>query len=59
MPQNLHFLLTFFFISFIGYCQTSLIGQIVDSQSEEPLPFVNIGLVDQNQGTVSDEEGFF
>jgi len=26
---------------------------------QDPLPFVNIGLVDKNIGTVTDEEGYF
>lgn len=51
-------LLFFFFSAFIK-AQTSLVGQVVDKLNQEPLPFVNIGLVDQNIGTVSDEQGYF
>ena len=34
-------------------------GSVVDAVSGEPLPFVNIGIVDRAIGTVSDEEGNF
>ena len=42
-----------------GFTQTSILGQIIDADSQQPLPYVNVGLVDLNLGTVSDEEGFF
>ena len=34
-------------------------GIIVDALSNEPIPYVNIGIVDQGIGTVSDGEGIF
>ena len=34
-------------------------GKIIDSVSKEPLAYVNIGIVDYNLGTVSDENGKF
>jgi hypothetical protein len=35
------------------------VGQVLDATTQEPLPYVNIGLVNQNIGTVSDESGYF
>lgn len=40
-------------------CQVDLVGQVIDADTEEPLPYVNIGLVNQNIGTVTDEAGYF
>jgi hypothetical protein len=34
-------------------------GQIVDAATNEPLPFVNVGIVGQNIGTVTDNDGRF
>ena len=42
-----------------GICQVDLVGQVIDAAIEEPLPYVNIGLVNQNIGTVTDEAGYF
>lgn len=42
-----------------GICQVDLVGQVIDAATEEPLPYVNIGLVNQNIGTVTDEAGYF
>lgn len=39
--------------------QTLYKGQVIDASSNQPLPYVNIGIVDKGVGTVSDEEGFF
>jgi hypothetical protein len=36
-----------------------LVGQVIDAAIEESLPYVNIGLVNQNIGTVTDEAGYF
>ena len=36
-----------------------LVGQVIDADTEEPLPYVNIGLVNKNIGTVTDEAGYF
>ena len=42
-----------------GICQVDLVGQVIDADTEEPLPYVNIGLLNQNIGTVTDEAGYF
>ena len=34
-------------------------GVIIDKKTKEPLPYVNIGIVNQETGTVSDENGIF
>ena len=53
-----YLLLLCFNIQF-GICQVDLVGQVIDAAIEEPLPYVNIGLVNQNIGTVTDEAGYF
>jgi hypothetical protein len=55
---SLYLLLICFNIQF-GICQVDLVGQVIDAATEEPLPYVNIGLVNQNIGTVTDEAGYF
>jgi len=55
---SLYLLLLCFNIQF-GICQVDLVGQVIDADTEEPLPYVNIGLVNQNIGTVTDEAGYF
>lgn len=59
MPKSFFFLISFLFLSFFGFGQTFISGQVIDTQTQEPLPYVNIGLLDLNLGTVSDEQGFF
>ena len=59
MPSYISLLLTLFLSSGYCYSQTELVGQVVDALKKEPLPFVNIGLVNENIGTVSDEQGYF
>ncbi|MGB5654586.1 MAG: carboxypeptidase-like regulatory domain-containing protein [Robiginitalea sp.] len=39
--------------------QLAYSGSVVDAVTGDPLPFVNIGIVDRAIGTVSDEEGSF
>ncbi len=34
-------------------------GKVVDLKTKEPIPYVNIGIVGEGYGTVSDEEGLF
>ena len=59
MKFDLSFLLSLCFIPHIALSQTSLVGQVIDDLTEEPLPYVNIGLVEKNIGTVSDDAGYF
>ncbi|NNK11042.1 MAG: carboxypeptidase-like regulatory domain-containing protein [Flavobacteriaceae bacterium] len=55
------FLKYFLFISFINlaYAQQDYKGIIVDQKTNQPIPFVNIGIVDKGIGTVSNEDGVF
>ena len=54
-----------FFMALFLFCSTQLRAQIdyqskvIDAQTKEPIPFVNIGIVDSGTGTVSDEDGDF
>ena len=41
------------------FAQDSFVGRILDEHTKEPLPFVNIGIVEKNVGTVSDFSGIF
>ena len=41
------------------FAQYDLIGQVLDAATKEPLPYVNIGLINKNIGTVSDDYGYF
>ncbi|MEJ6775428.1 MAG: carboxypeptidase-like regulatory domain-containing protein [Flavobacteriia bacterium] len=52
------FALSVFFVLPI-WAQTSLIGQVLDSATKEPISYVNIGVLNKNIGTVSDDEGYF
>ena len=59
MPLKIPLLLYLTLLPYIGLGQKTLVGQVVDASTQDPLPFVNIGLVDKNIGTVTDEEGYF
>ena len=37
----------------------SIQGKIIDKNTKQAIPYVNIGLPNQNQGTVSDKKGYF
>ncbi len=39
--------------------QMTLEGMVIDMESKAPIPYVNIGIVNQSKGTVSDSEGKF
>lgn len=45
--------------SFNLFGQQSFKGQFIDSKSKQPIPWVNIGLIGKNIGTVSNEKGDF
>jgi len=59
MSKYVLFLLVLILNYVSGFGQTELIGQVIDALTEEPIPYVNIGLVDENIGTVSDEQWYF
>ncbi|WP_176420227.1 carboxypeptidase-like regulatory domain-containing protein [Lutibacter flavus] len=47
-------------INFLGYTQEiKMSGLIIDANTQKPIEFVNIGIVNKNLGTVSDLQGEF
>ena len=49
-----------FAIKNIGYCQNKqIVGEVRNSENNEPLPYVNIGIANKTVGTVSNENGIF
>ena len=53
------FSILIFLLSTPLQAQLAFLGQVVDASTGEPIPFVNIGVVDRGVGTVSNEDGFF
>jgi hypothetical protein len=47
------------FSSCFSFAQLNFTGRIVDAKTQEPLPYVNIGIVNKGFGTVTDETGRF
>ncbi len=54
-----YFLFVLITLSQAAVAQTKYTGKIVDAATNTPLPFVNVGIVGQNIGTVTDEQGRF
>ncbi len=48
-----------FIFSLSVFAQNSIEGIIKDAETEKPIPYVNIGIVKKDKGTVSTEEGKF
>ena len=59
MSKYVLFLLVLILNYVSSFGQTELIGQVIDASTKEPIPYVNIGLVDEHIGTVSDDQGYF
>ena len=57
----MHFFIYFFVlcVSFCSFAQQGYKGRVLDSETKELLPYVNIGVFGKGIGTVSDEEGLF
>ncbi len=53
------FILAVYLISNTLSAQEDFKGRILDAETKEPIPYVNIGIVDVGIGTVSDEDGLF
>ena len=51
----------FLLILFANFCdaQSTATGQVLDSETNEPLEYVNIGIKDSQMGTVTDHQGKF
>ena len=56
-----HKLLVLFFlsISVSGFAQIALSGRVVRADNKSPIAFVNIGILDSDIGTISEEDGSF
>ena len=61
MVKLLSFLFTFllYFFPSQTISQIQLSGRVIEANTKNPIPYVNIGMVDKGIGTVSDEEGLF
>ncbi len=47
-------------LNFFGYTQNiTMSGLILDSETKKPIEFANIGILDKNKGTVSNQNGEF
>ncbi|MFD0797395.1 carboxypeptidase-like regulatory domain-containing protein [Maribacter chungangensis] len=57
--MRLSFLSLLLFTIYSSQAQLNYTGRIVDAKTQEPLPYVNIGIVDKGFGTVTDETGRF
>jgi iron complex outermembrane receptor protein len=66
--MKIHRFILFVVLSFIsvvsyaqekGKCTNTIEGKILDLETKEPLPFVNIQIEGETLGTVSDEDGYF
>jgi len=63
--QNKFYTKTFIVVTFFIFClsyinaQKDFKGRVIDAKTNEPIPFVNIGIIEEGVGTVSDEEGLF
>ena len=62
MKRNVFFLLLFFPIALYAQNNSEIIkisGLVLDKKNNEPLAFVNIGIINKNTGTISYENGAF
>ena len=57
--MKLKFLTPLLFLASHLLAQNNFQAVVADSNSKQPLAFVNIGVVNKNIGTVSDLDGFF
>ncbi|WP_343486505.1 carboxypeptidase-like regulatory domain-containing protein [Allomuricauda sp. d1] len=58
--DKIHFsVILLLFYLWTGYAQHDFKGKIIDAATQEPIPYVNIGIVEEGVGTVSNEEGIF
>ena len=50
---------TIIFVTSHTFFAQNLKGLIIDSETKKPIPYVNIGIINQNKGTVSNYQGEF
>lgn len=53
------FTICLFFTFHSSLCQVAVNGKVLDQKSKRPIPFVNIGILKANIGTLSNEDGSF
>jgi len=60
MSGNLILLLVTFLVPFLTYGQSAMLkGRLVNEETDEPVPFASIGILNTTQGTAADEAGAF
>lgn len=65
LPQNKFYtktcIVVTLFLFYLGHtnAQKDFRGRVIDGKTNEPISFVNIGIIEKGVGTVSDEEGLF
>lgn len=60
MKKSIYTLILFQFLSFVAFSQEIVMtGLLIDSETNNPVEFANIGVVNKNKGTVSDLDGNF
>lgn len=61
MKSSIFIVLSFFLVTSIysNPSDTKLIGKIINKETNKPISFVNIYLVDSWHGTISNSEGYF
>lgn len=57
--RQISLLIIFLFLTTICYSQVIIKGEIKNTENNEPIPYVNIGVFEKKVGTVSNDSGFF
>lgn len=55
----LQWMLFLFFLPLNGLAQSIIEGKVLDAETEEPLAYAHVRIVDTNYGTVANEDGLF
>lgn len=54
-----HYLVVLLLFSLFLHAQKEYEGKVIDASTGEPIPYVNIGIVEKGIGTITDEQGLF
>jgi hypothetical protein len=54
-----HYLFCFLLAGSIGFSQTTIVGTIKDSSTQQVIPFASVGMAGTQQSTLSDKNGYF
>ena len=54
---HLKYIFPLFFFNTLAFAQVKISGRIIDAQSGEPLPYVNIVFKNAQEGTITDFDG--